>query len=101
MSSPARFIPNAEAKDRIGKQIKTLAEISKAAREQKSLAVRNIYVVKQGPPRELTVGFRGPYPAAFVINRIGTDILRMLDAGVFIYKPKPAKRGGIKKGFKP
>lgn len=99
--STNRFIPNAEAKDRIGKQIKTLAEISKAAREQKSLAVRHICVTKQGPPKELTVGFRGPYPAAWVINRIGGDILRMLDAGIFVYKPKPAKSKGIKKGFRP
>ena len=82
-----------EANARIGKQLRTLGEIREAAMLKQSLTVRSSYGG--------TVGYGRPSPAAFVLNRMGYDILRMLNAGLFIYKPKPAKNKGIKKGIKP
>jgi hypothetical protein len=94
MSSPARFIPNAEAKERIGKQIKTLEQLVDASRAKQSVAFRLWH-------RDTPIGYNGPHPAGFVANRIGTDLLIRFRCGIYLYKPKPAKRKGIRKGFKP
>lgn len=85
----------AEAKERIGKRLKTLHEIRSAARAGKSL------VTQVSKNEHGQVSYFGPTPAAFFVNRIGTDICLQLDLGVHLYKPKLRKTTtGIKKGFK-
>lgn len=97
----SQFIPNSEAKNRIGRRIKTLHEIRDASRAKKSLVVAcSHYSVDRN--KDLRIGYYGPHPAAFILNRIGSDLCMLLDRGVFIYKPKQRKIGqGIKKGFNP
>lgn len=88
----ARFIPNVEAKRRIGKQVKTLEQLIDAARAKQSVAFRLW-------SRDTPIGYNGPHPAAFVANRIGTDLVILFRRGIYIYRPKPAKTKSIKKGF--
>jgi hypothetical protein len=56
------------------KQIKTLAQLLKAAEARRSVIVPSLSY------------FRRPQPAAFVINLQGRQLLKLLNAGMYIYK---------------
>lgn len=60
-------------------RIQDLHELSRAAINRKSVCVPKVEC------------FRGPLPAAFVINMAGSIILRLINHGMFIYKKDPKK----------
>jgi hypothetical protein len=95
----SQFIPNSESKNRIGKQIKTLHQIRDASLNKQSIVIACAhYSVSHN--KALQIGYYGPHPAAFILNRIGSDLCMLLDRGIYIYKPKTRKQG-FKKGFAP
>ena len=95
----SQFIPVSESKGRIGKRIKNLHQIRDASRAKQSLVVlHEIYKMKTATTE--AIGYHGPYPAAFMLNRIGSNLCILLDRGIFIYQPK-TRRKGVRKGFMP
>lgn len=57
-----------------GRQIKTLHQLAKAASERRAVT--------------LNYGCRGRVPAAVVMNHQAGYVLKLLDAGIYLYKGK-------------
>jgi len=80
---------------RIGRQVRSLGDLICLSREGKSVTPSMQWKLGEGWKSSTPK----PTPAAFVVNRIGTDIHRLLRDGLFVYKPIPRQRG-IRKGFR-
>jgi len=62
------------------KQLFTLEDIDKAMRDRRAVVCPKSHAA-----------FKGPTPAAVIINQQGGVILRLLRLGLFIYKKKEKK----------
>jgi hypothetical protein len=67
-----------------GKRILDLNDLHAAAMARQSVVCRQWYRKRGEDHHYLT----GPTPAAFMQNRIGSDLRRMINDGMFIYKPE-------------
>lgn len=75
-----------------GRQIKTLQQLAAAATARQSCLIRH-------RTRDGAEYFeQRPWPAAFLINRIGHDLLRIFEGGLFLYRPAKSR---VKEGVYP
>lgn len=76
-------------KARIGKRIRTLAQLRTAAMERRSVLIRTRY------------GFQR-HPAAFAMNYTGSILLALMNEGMFLYKAvKPIDPNAPARAYQP
>lgn len=63
----------------MARRIRTLAEIERLRSDKRAVTCPG------------STAFRGPLPAAFVINLSGEIILRLIRHGLYVYTPKGRK----------
>jgi hypothetical protein len=63
----------------MARRIRTLAEIEQLRADKRAVTCPG------------SVTFRGPLPAAFIINLSGEIILRLIRYGLYVYTPKGRK----------
>jgi hypothetical protein len=80
---------------RIGRRVKSLNDLVSLGRKHKSVVLVRVWHPGIGWSERIG----SPTPAAFMANRIGTDLARILNDGLHVYNP-PVKFKGIRKGFK-